>query len=197
MRAELSKLHNRLQTTMIYVTHDQTEAMTMGDRIVVMKDGQVQQVGPPLEIYSRPDNMFVAGFIGSPAINFLNGRVESVADRLVVDFGAFRLPLPEDVSGYAHCRSRVNQEIVVGVRPEDIIDSDLHPEYQPDYCLDVTVDVLEMLGSEAYLNFTAGGFSMVARVEPGTTAKDGSSHRVAFNLRKAHLFDPVTTQAIR
>ena len=197
MRAELSKLHNRLQTTMIFVTHDQTEAMTMGDRIVVMKDGRVQQVGTPLDIYRNPENMFVAGFIGSPAMNFFNGTLEESAGRVYVRGGAFRLPFPADWPGHDELGVWINREVVLGLRPEDIHDADLHPERAAECCLEAMIDVVEMMGNEAFLNGSIGEHGLVARVESETTARDGVLHRLAFDLRKAHLFDPATSAAIR
>ncbi len=197
MRAELSKLHNRLRTTMIFVTHDQTEAMTMGDRIVVMKDGRVQQVGTPLDIYRHPDNMFVAGFIGSPAMNFFTGALTESGGRLFIGAGAFRLPLPADWAARDKLSSWVNREVVLGLRPEDIDDADLHPECAPESCIEATIDVVEMMGNEAFLNGSIGEHGLVARVESETAARDGAPHRLAFDMRKAHLFDPATTAAIR
>jgi multiple sugar transport system ATP-binding protein len=197
MRSELSKLHNRLQTTMIFVTHDQTEAMTMGDRIVVMKDGRVQQVGTPLDIYKRPDNMFVAGFIGSPSMNFFKGALEESAGQLFVRATAFQLPLPSSWPGRDKLGAWINREVVLGLRPEDIDDADLHPESPEECCLEATIDVVEMMGNEAFLNGSIGEHALVARVESETAACDGVPHRLAFNLRKAHLFDPVSTTAIR
>ncbi|MGE5553646.1 MAG: ABC transporter ATP-binding protein [Betaproteobacteria bacterium] len=197
MRSELSKLHNRLKTTVIYVTHDQTEAMTMGDRIVVMKDGKVQQVGTPLDVYEHPDNMFVAGFIGSPAMNFLQGRLESAADQLFVNFGEFRLPLPAEMSGAERFREYLGREVILGIRPEDIDDGELHPEYPAEFTAQAMIDVVEMMGSEAYLNASIGPFNLIARVEAATGARDGVPHRLAFNVKKGHLFDPQTTNVIR
>jgi multiple sugar transport system ATP-binding protein len=197
MRSELSKLHNRLQTTMIFVTHDQTEAMTMGDRIVVMKDGRVQQVGTPLDIYKRPDSIFVAGFIGSPAMNFFKGSLQESAGRLIVGGEAFRLPLPADWPGRDKLGPWIDREVVLGLRPEDIDDADLHPECAAECCLEAAIDVVEMMGNEAFLNGSIGEHALVARVESETTARDGAPHRLAFDLRKAHLFDPATSAAIR
>jgi multiple sugar transport system ATP-binding protein len=197
MRAELSKLHNRLRRTTIFVTHDQTEAMTMGDRIVVMKDGRVQQVGTPLDIYKRPDNMFVAGFIGSPAMNFVAGALVELDGRLVIQSPSLRLPLPPDWPALDRLGAWVNREVVLGVRPEDIDDADLHPDAPSDTCVDAMIDVMEMMGNEAILNASVGAQNLVARVESDTTARDGEVHRLAFDLRKAHLFDPQTTERIR
>ena len=197
MRSELSKLHNRLQTTMIFVTHDQTEAMTMGDRIVVMKDGRVQQVGTPLDIYKHPDNMFVAGFIGSPAMNFFKSTLEESAGCLMIRGGAFRLPLPPGWPGRDKLGAWINREVVLGLRPEDIDDAEAHPECAPECCLEAAIDVVEMMGNEAFLHGSIGGQGLVARVESETTARDGTRHRLGFNLRKAHLFDPSSSAAIR
>jgi multiple sugar transport system ATP-binding protein len=196
MRSELSKLHNRLRRTTIFVTHDQTEAMTMGDRIVVMKDGRVQQVGTPLDIYKRPDNMFVAGFIGSPAMNFFAGRLVESDARLFVQTAAWRLPLPPAANVQRRLVPWMNREIVLGLRPEDIDDAALHPEMAAECCLEALVDVVEMMGNEAFLHATLGAHSLVARVESETLARDGTRHRLAFDLRKAHLFDPQSTARI-
>ena len=196
MRAELCKLHNRLQTTMIFVTHDQTEAMTMGDRIVVMKDGRVQQVGTPLDIYKHPDNIFVAGFIASPSMNYLNVRLDEFGGRLFVCGATFRLPLPANCPAFDKLGKWVNRELVLGLRPEDIHDAVLHHEREAECCLDIVIDVVEMMGNEAFLNGSTGDHDLVARVESATTAQDGTLHRLAFDLSKAHFFDPTTTAAI-
>ena len=182
---------------MIFVTHDQTEAMTMGDRIVVMKDGRVQQVGTPLDIYKHPDNIFVAGFIGSPAMNFFTGTLAESAGRLFIRTKAFRLPLPADWPARDKLGPWIDKEVVLGVRPEDIDDADLHPERAAEWCVEATIDVVEMMGNEAFLNGSIGEHGLVARVESETAARDGAPHRLAIDLRKAHLFDPATTAAIR
>jgi multiple sugar transport system ATP-binding protein len=197
MRAELSKLHNRLQTTMVFVTHDQTEAMTMGDRIVVMKDGRIQQVGTPLDIYRRPDNIFVAGFIGSPSMNFFDGILESADGHLAIRGESFRLPLPGHWPGRDRLGPWTGRKVVLGLRPEDVRDAALHPNHAAEYCIDVPIDVVEMMGNEAFLNGALGGHALVARVESGTAAQDGTTHRLAFDMGHAHLFDPETTSAIR
>lgn len=195
MRAELSKLHQRLETTVIYVTHDQTEAMTMGDRIVVMKDGFIQQVGAPLEIYDRPDNVFVAGFIGTPPMNFVKAVLLKEGDDLYVATDAFKLKLPrgrfESVGPY------VNGEVIFGIRPEDIDDFDFRPDASPDQAITAHVDVTEPMGAEVYCYLTIGGSSLVARVDAHTTAKDRTDHRFVVNVDKCHLFDPKTEKAIR
>ena len=195
MRAELAKLHNRLQTTIIYVTHDQTEAMTMGDRIVVMRDGFIQQVGAPMEIYDHPDNVFVAGFIGSPAMNFLDAVILREDGELWVDAKSFKVKLPptrfETVGEY------IGKEVIFGIRPEDIDDRDFVPDAPADRIVTADIDVTEPMGSEVYLYATVGPHSFIARVDARTTARDGSSHQLVFNTDKAHLFDKTTQKAIR
>ncbi|NLV91550.1 MAG: sn-glycerol-3-phosphate ABC transporter ATP-binding protein UgpC [Firmicutes bacterium] len=198
MRAELSKLHNRLQTTIIYVTHDQTEAMTMGDRIVVMRDGLIQQVGAPLDIYNNPDNMFVAGFIGSPAMNFLNVVLKGEGDDLYVDGGTFKLRLPKErADQIRNIGEYVGKEVIMGIRPEDIYDTELLPEVDELVTMTCNIDVTEPMGSELYLYPSIGEHSFIARVASTSTAKPMSSHRLSFDMMKVHLFDPQTEETIR
>jgi len=198
MRAELSKLHNRLQTTTIYVTHDQTEAMTMGDRIVVMKDGVIQQVGEPLEIYHHPVNMFVAGFIGSPAMNFLPATIEREGDDWYVKTKAFRLPIPPERRAYfTRLGEYVNKEVIFGIRPEDLEDAALERNIPPEWSFEAPVEVTEPMGAEMYVYLDVGGTSIVARVHPGSRARHGHSHRMTINLQQMHLFDKDTEEAIR
>ncbi len=166
MRVELKKLHERLQTTIIYVTHDQVEAMTMGDRIVVMKDGLKQQVGAPLELYFRPANKFVAGFIGSPAMNFVEGDLLSASGGLFFQTKAFKLKVPEDKA--AKLKSYPEKRVIFGIRPEDLPEASCAA---PGETMDVVVEVMEPLGSEVYLDVKAGDLSLIARAEPNTKAK--------------------------
>ncbi len=193
-RAEIKKLHARLQTTTIYVTHDQVEAMTMGDRIVVMHDGLVQQVDTPLNLYEKPANLFVAGFIGSPAMNFLRGRLTSRNGRMEVDAGTFRLPVPADLIPVA--QPYVGQEVVFGIRPEDIQDRALWKDAPPEWTVHATVDVHEPIGSDIILYLTTGDQSVVARVDAHSEAQMGRPLDVVFNMRKMHMFHPTTSQAI-
>ncbi|OLD39858.1 MAG: glycerol-3-phosphate ABC transporter ATP-binding protein, partial [Armatimonadetes bacterium 13_1_40CM_3_65_7] len=165
-RAEIKKLHARLQTTTIYVTHDQVEAMTMGDRIVVMKDGLVQQVDTPLNLYDRPANLFVAGFIGSPAMNFIDSALADAGGKLLIDAGSFRLEVPSDLVSQA--RPWAGRRVVFGVRPEDIADRAMANGAQPAWTIKATVDVHEPLGSDSILYLTAGAHSIVARVDART-----------------------------
>ena len=193
-RAEIKKLHARLQTTTIYVTHDQVEAMTMGDRIVVMQDGLVQQVDAPLNLYERPANLFVAGFIGSPAMNFIDSALADAGGKLLIDAGSFRLEVPPDLVSQA--RPWAGRRVVFGVRPEDIADRAMANGAQPAWTIKATVDVHEPLGSDSILYLTAGAHSIVARVDARTQARMGDSVEVIFNMRKMHLFNPETQQAI-
>jgi len=197
MRAELSKLHARLQTTAIYVTHDQTEAMTMGDRIVVMKDGVIQQVGAPLEIYDNPVNVFVAGFIGTPPMNFLEVVLKREGDDYYVQNEALRLKIdPVRAREIKNIGAYVDKEVIFGIRPEDIDDAKIHPG-EPDNTVVAMVDVTEPMGSEVIAYFSKGENSFVARIDPHTEAKDGQEHPVKFNMRKIHLFDKETEMVIR
>ncbi|MGI6034221.1 MAG: ABC transporter ATP-binding protein [Limnochordia bacterium] len=195
MRTELSKLHQRLQTTMIYVTHDQTEAMTMGDRIVVMRDAIIQQVGEPLEIYDNPDNVFVAGFIGSPAMNFMGARVR-YDQGFHLEVGGTKLKIPPEMEAkIKDLGSYKDKEVIFGIRPEDIKDQqDLFGE---DSTITAVVDVTEPMGSEIYVYFTLAGADLVARVPASSKVKDGKPHAFSFNMNKLHLFDPETEKAIR
>ncbi len=192
-RAEIKKLHARLQTTTVYVTHDQVEAMTMGDRIVVMRDGIVQQVDSPLNLYEKPANMFVAGFIGSPAMNFLDARMVKQDGKLVVDGGVFRGEVP---ARYAPAlEAWAGRPIIFGIRPEDVHD---HALTQPPdgAAIRATVDVHEPLGSDTMLYLTAGEHSIVARVEAHTQARMGQQAQVFLDMNKMHLFNPETHAAV-
>jgi len=187
MRAELSKLHDRLQTTIIYVTHDQVEAMTMGTKIVVMKDGLIQQVGSPLDVYNFPVNQFVAGFIGSPVMNFVPCKVVSRDGRLLIDAETFQLAVPEN-------RNRVYQrlagsEAIFGIRPTDIYDRLHCPESIKENTIKAVVEVIEPLGSETHLNVTAGSHHLIACVDVQTPARVHQEIDLALDLDKIHLFE--------
>ncbi len=193
-RAEISKLHQRLETTFIYVTHDQTEAMTMGTRIAVMKDGVLQQLDTPQRLYDFPANMFVAGFIGSPAMNFFDATVTGSRDDLSLDTGSFKLPIPaarrEKLAGYA------GKTVVFGVRPEDVHDRAFVPGAITGAPVPAQVDVMEPMGSEIYLYLLSGKQSYVARVDPRSQAKPGKSIEVMLNLDHLHVFDKATEQSV-
>jgi multiple sugar transport system ATP-binding protein len=189
MRSELIKLHYQLEATMIYVTHDQVEAMTMGDRIVIMNNGEIQQVGAPMEVYDHPVNMFVAGFIGSPAMNFFQGKLAAQNSDFFVDFGKFTVKVPKS---QAHlCSSHVNQKVVFGIRPENISDREDAGEHQQER-VPAKVSVVEPLGSEVIVELSAGDHTFVARLDPTTTARPMHEMAVYFNMSRFHLFDAET-----
>lgn len=193
MRAELIKLHERLNATMVYVTHDQVEAMTMGDRIVVMNNGFIQQVGPPMEVYNQPVNQFVAGFIGSPPMNFLNGRLVHEDGMLQVELKGLRLPIPEDKA--KQVEAHVNKEVVFGIRPEDILSSG-EANGQHLAPLKANIEVLEPLGAEIVVSLTANDYNFTARMEPQLHAKMHDEIPIYFDMSRAHFFDRQTEQAI-
>ncbi len=194
-RAEITKLHQQLATTFIYVTHDQTEAMTMGTRIAVMKDGLLHQVDSPQTLYDYPNNIFVAGFIGSPAMNFFDVTVKGSGDNLTVDGDAFQLPIPaERAKGL---KAYVGKAVAMGIRPEDLFDAEYVAQSIHPGNLDAKVEVTELMGNEVYLYLLTGKNSYVARVDPRTKAKVGNSVRMVANLDKVHFFDKATEQAIR
>jgi len=194
-RAELAKLHQRLETTFIYVTHDQMEAMTMGTRIVVMRDGVVQQVDPPQILYAQPNNIFVGGFIGSPAMNFFDVTVVAEDSKIFVDGGSFRLPVSQERMGDLQPYS--GKQVVLGVRPEDIHDKDYAPPLKSAAELDVAVDVTELMGNEIFLYLLAGEKSFIARVDPRSKSRVGDKISVLVNLDNVHFFDRDTEEAIR
>src|SRR3954453_5071184 len=192
MRVELKKLHLRLGTTAIYVTHDQVEAMTLGDRVVVMKDGVVQQVGEPLELYNQPANRFVAGFIGSPAMNFAAATVTEANGSLVAENSGLHVKLPDDM---AHrLRSYIGHEVTLGVRPEDLTVADVEDLDNPGF--DAVVEVIEQLGSEILLDMKVGEGVMVASVEPTVRVKVRDRLRLAMRPSRLHVFDAKTEGAI-
>ena len=196
MRTEIIKLHKKLATTFIYVTHDQTEAMTMGDRIVVMKDGIIQQVDTPQNLYDMPCNMFVAGFIGSPQMNFLDGTVTKNGDQYAIDLGGDTIPLPKEKTADGKLDSYVGKKVKMGIRPEDIDDEPEFMAKHPDCHLEAQVEVSEMMGAEIYLYLEYKGNKMTARVAPTSKARNGDTVRVAFDPHKVHLFDVETEQTI-
>ncbi|MDY6847371.1 MAG: sn-glycerol-3-phosphate ABC transporter ATP-binding protein UgpC [Chloroflexota bacterium] len=188
-RAQISKLHKRLNTTFIYVTHDQTEAMTMATRIAVLNKGIIQQVDTPQQLYDYPDNLFVAGFIGSPSMNFFHGELTKENGKMIVDLGSFKVNVPEKRRGTYE--KLVGQDIIFGIRPEDIH----NPEYVPPSIIeekvDVDVDVTELMGNEIFLYLVSGGHNFVARVDPRTRVKMGDKITVTFNMDNMHIFDPL------
>src|SRR5688572_23687891 len=192
MRVELKRLHDRLETTAIYVTHDQVEAMTLGDRVVVMKDGWIQQVGEPMELYGKPANKFVAGFIGSPAMNFMDVTIADSNGILTAEATGFRVQVPPARAN--DVRAHKGQRMTLGVRPEDLhIASGTDPAQ---YTFDAVVDVVEPLGAEILLDVKAGGASLVARVEPNVRVKVHEGIRLALNANRVHFFDSKTELAL-
>lgn len=193
MRTEISKLHLRLGTTFIYVTHDQTEAMTMGTRIVVMKDGIVQQVNTPQHLYDYPCNEFVAGFIGSPQMNFINATVGKQDSTYTLSFDGITLAVPESKSG--ELSKYVGRDVVMGIRPENVYD-DMESIQRYANAMEAKVDVTELMGAEIYLYLTVGSASVTARVAPTSKAKPGDKIKIAFDLSKLHIFDKETEKNI-
>ncbi len=194
MRTEISKLYQRLGTTFIYVTHDQTEAMTMGTRIVVMKDGFIQQVDTPQNLYDLPCNMFVAGFIGSPQMNFINATLNKEGSGYVLSFDKYKVPVPASKAS-AKLDEYVGKDVVFGIRPEHVHDEP--EEIAKSNCLfEANVDVTELMGAEIYLYVNIGGVPVTARVEPTSTAKPGDNIKICFSLEKLHIFDKDTEQTI-
>lgn len=195
-RAELIKLHRRLGITTVYVTHDQLEAMTMGDRIAVMNDGRIQQVDTPLGLFHNPRNIFVAGFIGTPPMNFVEATVRQAGDDLIVDARDFQVKLPPAKAEAA--REHVGKPVVFGIRPNDIYDAGLAPMAQPspDNTLTATVDVVEPMGAEAILYLSVGGTRLIASVDGTTKARETEPLQVVLDLSRAYLFSQDTGEAI-
>ncbi len=189
MRAELNRLHNRLATTMIYVTHDQVEAMTLGNRIVVMKDGLIQQVGPPLTIYDSPQNQFVAGFIGAPPMNFIDGKLAGLNGDLVFKEGSTDIPVPERLR---QCLGAYRgKDIVLGVRPENIHDrprSDMTERFE----MGMKVDVVELLGDDMLLYLSTRDYEVISKVDSHPGITHGQDLKVTLDMSKIHFFDPGT-----
>jgi multiple sugar transport system ATP-binding protein len=196
MRTEISKLHKRLNTTFIYVTHDQTEAMTMGTRIVVMKDGIVQQVDTPQTIYEKPENMFVAGFIGSPQMNFTDAKIVKEGNNLFVTFGKEKLPIPADKAKIIEDAGYEGKEVVFGIRPEHMNDDAKFMEEHKNSTISAKIEVMEHMGPETFLYFVCEGTNMVARVEPTTTAQLEQTIKLALDMDKMHIFDKTTEAAV-
>ena len=196
MRIEIAKLHQRLGTTIIYVTHDQTEAMTLGTRIVVMKDGIIQQVDTPQNLYEKPANLFVAGFMGSPQMNFLDAVVEIVDDTAVLKVAGHFIPLPPAKSKKLIEGNYNGKTVTFGIRPEDVYDSEMMVEASPQSTFEATVKVYELLGAEVYLYFDLDEYQMTARVDPRTTARPGDVVKFAIDVEKIHIFDKETEMVI-
>ncbi|SFC64356.1 ABC transporter ATP-binding protein [Clostridium uliginosum] len=189
MRTEIAKLYQKLQTTFIYVTHDQVEAMTMGTRIVVMKDGIIHQVDTPQNIYNTPVNIFVAGFIGSPQMNFINGKVIEKEGKLYCSFEENNILLPEVKAKELKNKGYVNKEVVFGIRPQHLDDDEEVVKENPASIISGKVEVVELMGSESYIYLVASGNNMTARVDGTTKFKNGDSIKLYVENENIHVFD--------
>ncbi|MGE5594412.1 MAG: ABC transporter ATP-binding protein [Hyphomicrobiales bacterium] len=194
-RAEISKLHQRLGTTFIYVTHDQVEAMTMATRIAVLNLGVLQQLGTPQELYEKPVNVFVAGFIGSPSTNFFRGTVASPGESMVVDLGSFQLPIPAQQQ--QSLQPYVGKPVIIGVRPEHIHDAEFRPTGTETAEVKAQVDVTELMGNETLVHLVSGDHQFLGRFDPRSRARPGQEMLVAFDTDSIMAFDPETEMAIR
>ncbi len=193
MRTEISRLHNKLRTTMIYVTHDQTEAMTMGDRIVVMKDGVIQQVATPSELYDNPNNIFVAGFIGTPPMNFFDVEIQDDNGNLSIKSDAFTLKVPQEWTNAV--APHVGRRLTFGLRPEHVGSPSAEAQSHPQ-TIAADIEVIEPMGSETYLYMKVGDAGFIARVDPHRVCSVGDKIDLAVMMDKAHLFNPETTERI-
>lgn len=198
MRAEISRLHDRLGATIIYVTHDQTEAMTLGTRIVVMKDGIVQQIDTPQNLYNTPGNLFVAGFIGSPQMNFVDAQIVKKDEELYAKIGTDEILIPGSKAKALIEGGYVGETVVMGIRPEDIYDSEMFVSSAKERKAAITseIKVYELLGAEVFLYFDFCGVQMTARVDPRTTARQGDMVTLGLEMEKSHFFDKKTEKTI-
>lgn len=196
MRIEIAKLHERLGATIIYVTHDQTEAMTLGTRIVVMKDGLIQQVDTPQNLYNHPQNLFVASFIGSPQMNFIDAVVSVEGKDVYLNFGEYKMQLPSTKAYAVIDGGYDGKTVVMGIRPEDVHDSEMFIKTSQESAVDAKINVYELLGAEVFLYTEIAGAQVTARVNPRTTAKAGDMVRLAFDMQKVHLFDKINEKTI-
>jgi multiple sugar transport system ATP-binding protein len=194
-RAFISKLHQRLGTTFIYVTHDQVEAMTMGTRIAVLNAGELQQIDTPTNLYQHPSNVFVAGFIGSPAMNFFDGTLNEEGGKLVVDAGVFKIPTPPARNDLY--RPSVGKKVILGIRPEDIHDPTFQPANITPATIDANVDVVELMGSEKNVYLEEGGKTFIAIMDPRSAASVGQRIQAAIDTSNIHLFDAQTERALQ
>jgi len=197
MRAEIAKLHKRLETTIIYVTHDQTEAMTMGDRIVIMKDGYIQQAAPPTEVYNNPRNLFVAGFIGSPAMNFVNGSLAEEGGNVVFKSRGISVAIPEGRAKTLREKGYVGKEVVFGIRPEDLHAEPIFLEASPNSVVTAQIEVSENLGHEQILYLEGiGNETIIARLDGRMAVSDATNIKLALDMNKVHIFDKESEEAV-
>ncbi|NOY99460.1 MAG: sn-glycerol-3-phosphate ABC transporter ATP-binding protein UgpC [Chloroflexi bacterium] len=195
MRAEINKLHKRLQATFVYVTHDQVEAMTMASRIAVINKGIVQQIDTPQRLYDRPVNLFVAGFIGSPSMNFFPARLRKEGAKMYVDGDEFSISIPDKRAGVYE--SYAGKRVVLGIRPENIHNPDFVPPNTHTELVPAKIDVIELMGNEIFLHLVNGNDKFVARVDPRSTFSVGDTVKLAFDMNGFHIFDAETEQVIR
>ena len=194
MRAEISKLHKKLNTTMIYVTHDQVEAMTMADKIVIMKDGFVQQIASPLDAYNHPVNLFVAGFIGSPAINTFEGNIVKKGKKLIFNEGSFAVQIPDQRS--SALVSYADKDVVMGIRPEDIYDAQYDQMAENPQKLEALCEVVEPMGNEFIVYLTTPNSKIIARIDPKKMPVLDEPLKITFDMNKCHFFDKETEKTI-
>lgn len=194
MRTELNKLHIRLQTTMLYVTHDQVEAMTLGSRIAVMKDGYIQQIAEPVTVYDKPVNKFVASFIGTPPMNFIDGRIVQKSDKLFFDEGKFQVKVDDEMN--SPLKKYVGKTITFGIRSEDIYDKLFVTEAPPETTITASVEVIEPMGSEVHLYLTTGLHSFIARVGAHAKPVINQDMDLVFDMSKVHFFDKESEKTI-
>lgn len=196
MRTVIAKLHQRLQTTFVYVTHDQTEAMTLGTRIVVLKDGVIQQVDSPQNLYYKPQNLFVAGFIGSPQMNFIDTKVVETSEGINLEFGEYKIKLPESKAKVLVDSGYIDKEVILGIRPEDLHDEPSFISASPNSVIECNIEVTEMLGAEIFLYLKLNDKTFTARVDPRNTSKAGDKINIAIDTNKIHVFDKETELTI-
>ena len=201
MRTELTKIHQKLGTTFVYVTHDQVEAMTMATRIVVMKDGLIQQVATPQNLYDLPVNVFVVGFIGTPQMNFIKAMLEKKGDDLFFNFGQNSLKLPKEKAENPALKDYIGKEVILGVRPECLHDEERYLEAMPESIISANVEVTELMGAEIYLYLVTTGLededqNLIARVSPRSQVRAGDTVKIAVELERVHVFDKDTERCI-
>ena len=196
MRTELTKLHQRLGTTFIYVTHDQTEAMTMADRIVVMKDGLIQQVDTPASLYDHPCNMFVAGFIGTPRMNFIDAVIAEKGGRLFAEFDKYSVLLPERMQSNDNLKKYIGKAVAFGIRPENLHANEKYCDEEKTNKIDVHIEIAEMMGSEIYLYSNIGGVDIIANVPSNKKVQSNSDISLYLDTDTIHLFDKETENLI-
>ncbi|MBO4980079.1 MAG: TOBE domain-containing protein, partial [Clostridia bacterium] len=197
MRTELTKLHQRVGTTFVYVTHDQVEAMTMATRIVVMKDGLIQQVDTPQNLYDSPVNIFVAGFIGTPMMNFIKGKLEKKEDDVYFTFEEkYSVKLPAEKAKNPALAEYIGKDVIAGLRPECIHDTPMQVAALEDSAIEAYVDVTELMGAEIHLYLNIGETNLIARVSSRSVSRAGDTIKVALDTSRMHIFDQDTERCI-